>query len=146
MYGNKDVVKIMKVVLANSYGFYLKKQNYHWNVTGPQFESLHLLFEKQYVDLADAVDEIAERIRSLGSKAPGSFSVYNELKGITDANDNADAKEMVKSLAEDHIYMANLLKEVIILAQQHGDEATADLCIKRIEAHEKNAWMLRSSL
>lgn len=146
MHGDKEVIKMMQLVLANSYGLYLKTQNYHWNVTGPQFESLHLLFEKQYTDLAESVDEIAERIRTLGNKVPASFSTFNELKTLTDANENATAEEMVKSLAEDNLYMASMLKEVIVLAQQHQDEATADLCIKRIEVHEKNAWMLLSSI
>lgn len=146
MHGDKEVIKMMKLVLANSYGLYLKTQNYHWNVTGPQFESLHILFEKQYTDLAESVDEIAERIRALGSKAPASFSIFNELKTLADGNEDASAEEMVKGLAEDNLYMASLLKEVIILAQQHQDEATADLCIKRIEVHEKNAWMLHSSV
>ena len=146
MHGDKEVIKMMQLVLANSYGLYLKTQNYHWNVTGPQFESLHILFEKQYIDLAESVDEIAERIRALGSKAPASFSMFNELKTLTDGNEEASAEEMVKGLAEDNLYMASLLKEVIILAQQHQDEATADLCIKRIEVHEKNAWMLHSSI
>lgn len=146
MHGDKEVIKMMQLVLANSYGLYLKTQNYHWNVTGPQFESLHILFEKQYSDLAESVDEIAERIRALGSKAPASFHLFNELKTLTDGNENASAEEMVKGLAEDNLYMASLLKEVIVLAQQHQDEATADLCIKRIEIHEKNAWMLHSSI
>jgi len=146
MHGDKEVIKMMQLVLANSYGLYLKTQNYHWNVTGPQFESLHILFEKQYSDLAESVDEIAERIRALGSKAPASFSLFNELKTLADGNEDASAEEMVKGLAEDNLYMASLLKEVIVLAQQHQDEATADLCIKRIEIHEKNAWMLHSSI
>lgn len=146
MHGDKEVIKMMQLVLANSYGLYLKTQNYHWNVTGPQFESLHILFEKQYSDLAESVDEIAERIRALGSKAPASFSLFNELKTLADGNEDASAEEMVKGLAEDNLYMASLLKEAIVLAQQHQDEATADLCIKRIEIHEKNAWMLHSSI
>ena len=146
MHGDKEVIKMMQLVLANSYGLYLKTQNYHWNVTGPQFESLHILFEKQYSDLAESVDEIAERIRALGSKAPASFSLFNELKTLADGNEDASAEEMVKGLAEDNLYMASLLKEVIVLAQQHQDEATADLCIKHIEIHEKNAWMLHSSI
>ncbi|MCD6034810.1 MAG: dps1 [Rickettsiales bacterium] len=136
----------LKIVLADSYTLYLKTQNYHWNVTGPQFKTLHLLFEEQYTDLAAAVDEIAERIRALGSKAPASFKNYDNLRTLKDGNENASAPQMIQELAADQELIVTCLKTLLTTAQKAGDEATADLAIGRIALHEKNAWMLKSSL
>ena len=136
----------LQVALAESYALYLKTQNYHWNVTGHQFGSLHSLFEEQYTDLAEAIDEIAERVRALGVKTPASFQRFSDLSTITDGDEHSDADTMVKSLAHDNTHIANFFKSVITLAQEAGDEATADLLIERVRTHEKNAWMLNSSL
>ena len=143
---NAKVIEALRVTLANSYALYLKTQNYHWNVTGNQFSSLHLLFEKQYTDLAEAIDEIAERIRALDCLAPGSFEIFNNMKDIKDAIEGAASDHMLKDLRDDTMHLAEMLKEGVSIAQKHNDEATADLFIERIRVHEKNAWMLNSSL
>lgn len=143
---NKTVAESLKVVLANSYALYVKTQNFHWNVEGPNFQSLHTLFEEQYTELAAAVDEIAERIRALGEKAPGAFSIYSDLASIPEANENADANSMLKTLADDQQSMVKTLNAAIKIANEANDEATMDLMINRIAIHEKNAWMLKSSI
>lgn len=143
---NKPVVEALKHVLADSYQLYLKTQNYHWNVEGPQFRSLHLLFEEQYTDLAGAVDVIAETIRALGEKAPGSFEIYNKLGNITPANENATAEQMVKELVGDQDAISNSLQTLLGAAEKAEDEVTADLAIQRLTVHRKNKWMLSSSV
>jgi starvation-inducible DNA-binding protein len=143
---NKEVVESLKLVLANSYALYLKTQNYHWNVTGPNFNSLHLLFNAQYNDLAVAVDDIAERIRTLDSRVEASFSHFGKTSKIKDGNENANATTMVGELAADNETLAKILKETFQIATKVGDDATADLIIGRIEIHQKNVWMLKSSL
>jgi len=142
---NKPVTEELKKVLADSYTLYLKTQNYHWNVTGPSFRSLHLMFEEQYTDLAAAVDEVAERIRALGDKAPGSFSQYGKTTSIKEGNENAKSIDMVKELANDQEVILKTLKNALDAAQEAEDEVTADLVIGRMTTHEKNAWMLKSS-
>ena len=142
-----DTVEALKHALADSYTLYLKTQNYHWNVTGPQFQSLHLLFEAQYTDLAVANDELAERIRTLGSKAPGSYKVFSGLTCIDEAeSDNLSAEVMVKDLEKDQHKIVNTLKKVQEAAEKAGDDVTADMAIARQQIHQKNAWMLASSL
>lgn len=136
----------LKQVLADSYALYIKTQNFHWNVTGPNFQSLHLLFEGQYNDLFAAVDEIAERIRTLGDKAPGSFKAYSAITNIEDGDENASAEEMVKQLAEDQNKIVKSLNTALDSAQKDDDEATIGLLVDRITVHEKNGWMLRSSV
>ncbi len=136
----------LKQVLADSYALYVKTQNFHWNVTGPSFRSLHLLFEEQYTDLAAAIDEIAERIRTLGEKAPGSFKSYTSRTKISDGDENTEASEMVKQLAEDQKKIVESLKVAFDSASEAGDEATVDLMVGRITVHEKNGWMLNSSI
>jgi len=136
----------LKQVLADSYALYIKTQNYHWNVTGPNFRSLHLLFEEQYTDLAAAIDEIAERIRTLGFKAPGSFKKYGSITKIADGDENISATDMVKQLAEDQKTIITSLKAVFESASEDSDEATVDLMVQRIQIHEKNGWMLSSTL
>lgn len=139
-------VNALKEVLADSYTLYLKTQNYHWNVTGPHFKSFHLLFEEQYTDLAAAIDEIAERIRALGVKAPGSFAQYSKVTSIKEGDENASANQMVKELAEDQAIILKSLYKALNAAQEAEDEATTALMGDRITIHEKAAWMLRSSV
>jgi starvation-inducible DNA-binding protein len=146
MINNKKVVESLKTVLADTYVLYLKTQNFHWNVTGPSFRSLHLLFEEQYNDLFTAIDLIAERIRTLGEKAPGKLSTYLEISNIKEGDENSDAKLMVETLAKDQEIIVKSLNEALKKAQEFGDEATVDMVIGRVEVHQKNGWMLRSSL
>lgn len=138
----ENVGEKLNLILANTYLLYLKTQNFHWNVTGELFYSLHLMFEKQYEELADAADEIAERIRALGFHAPGSFAEFSKIATIKEKT-VSDAKAMIKELLHDHELMASLLRQDI---DKISDEITIDLMIKRTDAHEKTAWMLRSSL
>jgi starvation-inducible DNA-binding protein len=133
-------------LLADSYLLYLKTHNFHWNVTGPMFTTLHTLFETQYTELALAVDEIAERIRALGAIAPGSFSAFIKLAKVQEAESVPKATEMIRVLADDQAKVTAAAKKVVELAEAGGDDATADLGIKRIQVHEKNAWMLESHL
>lgn len=132
--------------LANSYTLYLKTQNFHWNVTGPQFHSLHVMFEEQYSDLAGAIDEIAERIRALGFRAPASYSEYQKLADIPEEPNDVKATEMVEQLLADNQTMSRMARELIALSEKEGDTATGDMIVGRLEYHEKTAWMLRSSL
>lgn len=132
-------------LLADTYALYLKSQNYHWNVTGPNFTGLHLMFETHYVELRDAVDLIAERIRSLGHLAPGSFAEFTRLTGIADGEAGAEALTMVRHLAEGHEACARTARTVVATAEKAGDVATADLATTRVEVHEKTAWMLRAT-
>jgi starvation-inducible DNA-binding protein len=143
---NKNVSNSLKVALADSYILYLKTQNYHWNVTGPNFKSFHLMFEEQYNDLFLAVDLIAERIRALREKAPGTYAKYIELTNLKEGNEDLDATSMVKELAEDQDMIVKTLTNVLKEAQNVGDEVTAGIVTDRIEIHQKNAWMLNSSL
>jgi starvation-inducible DNA-binding protein len=143
---NKPVTEALKTVLADSYTLYLKTQFFHWNVTGPHFRSLHLLFEEQYTDLQTAVDDIAERIRTLGEVAPGSFKAYGKLSGITEAESVPAAADMVKALAGDQDVILASLQKALEAAQKAGDEATIGMVTDRITIHEKNRWMLKSSM
>jgi starvation-inducible DNA-binding protein len=132
--------------LANTYFLYLKTQNFHWNVAGELFYSLHGLFEVQYEDLQEATDTLAERIRALGVRAPASFSEFSKLADIKEQATTVSAMEMVSQLLADNETMSRLGKEVIKIAEAEGDDASADLIVGRLEAHEKAAWMLRSTL
>ena len=143
---NKNVSDSLKVALADSYILYLKTQNYHWNVTGPNFKSFHIMFEEQYKDLFTAVDLLAERIRALGKKAPGSFGKYSKITNIKEGNEDIDATSMIKELAEDQDIIVKTLTNVLKEADNMGDEVTAGIATDRIEIHQKNAWMLKSSL
>ncbi len=136
----------LKALLADSYTLYLKTQNYHWNVTGPQFSALHALFMAQYSELALAIDEIAERIRALGEKAPGSYREFSQLATIKEATGKENTPQMVKTLRDDHKTLIQSLYSLLEKAQKKGDEGTCDLLTTRIPAHEKQAWMLDSSL
>ena len=143
---SKKVIENLKTLLADNYTLYLKTQNFHWNVTGPNFQSLHQLFMDQYTDLFNANDAIAERIRSLGSKAPGSFSAFLKLSSIKEAGENLSAKEMLSQLVKDQGTIIKTLKKVAAAAAEADDEVTEGIAVDRIEIHEKNRWMLESSL
>lgn len=145
--GQKDRQEIaegLARLLADSYTLYLKTHNYHWNVTGPQFNTLHQMFEQQYTDLAIAVDDIAERIRTLGEWAPGSYSAFAKLTSIEEEDGVPSAEEMVKSLVKGQEAVVRTARSVIKAAEAANDEPTADLLTQRMQVHEKNAWMLRS--
>jgi len=131
-------------LLADSYTLYLKTHNYHWNVTGPQFNTLHQMFEQQYTELAAAVDEIAERIRALGEWAPGSYSAFAGLTSIEEEKDVPDAEQMIRQLVKGQEAVVRTARSVIKSAAAANDEPTADLLTQRMQVHEKNAWMLRS--
>ncbi|MGD8575314.1 MAG: Dps family protein [Gammaproteobacteria bacterium] len=140
------VVDGLSTLLASSYTLYLKTHNYHWNVTGPMFTTLHTLFETQYTELATAVDEIAERIRALDAPAPGSYSAFAKLSVVDEETRHPDAKAMIQNLASDQQAVVNAARRVIEAAGEAKDQASADLGTRRVEVHEKNAWMLRSHL
>jgi starvation-inducible DNA-binding protein len=144
---SEAVVTALCEVLASTYTLYLKTQNFHWNVVGPWFSQLHPFFEGQYKALAEAVDEIAERIRALGYVAPGSFSMFARLSHIEEAPTSAPRdEEMISLLLDDHNKLSKLAYRVINISQEAGDEVTADMMIGRATAHDKAAWMLRSHL
>lgn len=133
-------------LLADSYTLYLKTHNFHWNVTGPMFQTLHAMFEAHYTELAMAVDVIAERIRALGIKAPGSYAAFGRLSTVPDTDGAPKALEMVKLLVEAHETVIRTARQVVHVAEEAGDQATADLGTQRLQLHEKTAWMLRSLL
>jgi len=133
-------------LLADSYTLYLKTHNFHWNVTGPMFQTLHTMFEQEYTELAVAVDEVAERIRALGQPAPGSYSVFAKLSSIEEAKGVPAAKEMIAQLVDGHEAVAATARSVFPAAEAGRDEVTADLLTQRMQVHEKTAWMLRSLL
>ncbi|HLR24368.1 MAG TPA: Dps family protein [Fodinibius sp.] len=133
-------------VLADTYMLYLKTHNYHWNVTGELFHSLHEQFEQQYNGLAAAVDEIAERIRALGYRAPGTFREFKELTSIEEDTEEPEALEMVRRLALANEKVLRTAREAFPPADAADDEATVDLLTQRLNVHEKTAWMLRSHL
>jgi len=133
-------------LFADSYTLYLKTQNYHWNVTGPQFNTLHTMFEAQYTELAVAVDDIAERIRTLGVVAPGSYKAFSELTSIEEETGTPSAEEMIRQLILGQEAVVRTAREIIPIASDAKDEPTADLLTQRMQIHEKTAWMLRSML
>jgi starvation-inducible DNA-binding protein len=133
-------------LLADTYTLYLKTHFYHWNVTGPMFNTLHLMFETQYTELALAVDAIAERIRSLGFPAPGSYGAYARLSSIDEDDGVPDAEAMIVALVRGQEAVARTARGVFPAAEAGADEATADLLTQRLQLHEKTAWMLRSML
>ncbi|MFN3712143.1 MAG: Dps family protein [Alcanivoracaceae bacterium] len=143
---SKEVADELSRLLAESYTLYLKTHNYHWNVTGPMFHSLHLLFEQQYTELALAVDSVAERIRALGAFAPGSYAAFSRLSRVQDDETVTDAATMLANLAADHRLVAERANTVMKLAARHEDEGSAALASGRIEIHEKAAWMLSAHL
>ena len=141
-----NVIEQLEALLASSYTMYLKTHNYHWNVTGPMFTTLHNLFEEQYTELALAVDEIAERIRALGARAPGSYSEFTRLSGVAEDTGSPPAREMIANLVDDQQIVVDIARSLVAAAEGIPDQATADLATRRLDVHEKNAWMLRSHL
>jgi starvation-inducible DNA-binding protein len=133
-------------LLADTYTLYLKTHYFHWNVTGPMFQTLHLMFETQYTELALAVDLIAERIRALGFPAPGSYSEYAKLSSIPETTSVPKATEMIKLLVEGQEAVCRTARSIYAIADKASDEPTADLLTQRLQLHEKTAWMLRSLL
>jgi starvation-inducible DNA-binding protein len=133
-------------VLADTYTLYLKTHNFHWNVEGPMFNTLHLMFETQYTELALAVDLIAERIRALGFPAPGSYRDFAELSSVEDAVGHPTAVDMIAQLAKDQETVVRTARGVFALADEANDQPTADLLTQRMQVHEKTAWMLRAML
>lgn len=140
----QEIAQGLSRLLADTYTLYLKTHYFHWNVTGPMFTSLHLLFEQQYTELALAVDEVAERIRALGVFAPGSYSQFTELGSIPETKDVPNAEEMVSLLVEGNEAVAKTARSVFPSAERGDDQSTIDLVTQRLRVHEKNAWMLRS--
>ncbi|MEW9623947.1 Dps family protein [Rhodanobacter geophilus] len=140
------IAKQLSRLLADTYSLYLKTHSFHWNVTGPQFNSLHAMFEVQYNELWLAADEIAERIRTLDVFAPGSYSQFGKLSSIREESGVPEWKEMVDQLVQGHEIVANTARAAIKVADKAGDEGSADMLTGRLKAHEKTAWMLRSLL
>ena len=148
--GDKDRAAIaqgLSRLLADTYTLYLTTHNFHWNVTGPMFNTLHTMFMGQYTELWNAVDPVAERIRSLGHHAPGSYAEFGRLTSLADAPSTPPkALEMVRILVEGHEAVARTARELFPVADKAGDEPTADLLTQRLTVHEQTAWMLRSLL
>jgi starvation-inducible DNA-binding protein len=142
---NTLVVEALKNVLADSYALYLKTQNYHWNIESPNFKALHVLFEEQYMDLAEAVDTVAELIRALGAKAPGTFAAYSQRTSIQPGDENASAQTMVEELLADQLTLQKTLAQALAAAHQDSDEVVAGFVTERLTVHRKAAWMLKSS-
>jgi starvation-inducible DNA-binding protein len=145
----KDRAKIaagLSKLLADTYTLYLKTHNFHWNVTGPMFQTLHLMFETQYNELALAVDLVAERIRALDYPAPGTYAEYAKLSSIKETMGVPKATDMIKELVAGQEAVVRTARSIFPIAEKAADEATADLLTQRIQLHEKTAWMLRSLL
>lgn len=142
----EQIAEGLKVLLADSYTLYLQTHNFHWNITGPQFRELHLMFEEHYTELATAVDLIAERIRTLGVAAPGTYKAFVELSNIKEVEGVPGATEMLTLLTKGHEQVVKTCREVLKPAQEADDESTASLVSDRMRLHEKTAWMLRSML
>ena len=143
----EKIVKGLSAFLADSYLLYLMTHNFHWNVTGPMFNTLHVMFMTQYTELWNAVDPIAERVRALGFPASGSFADYRQLSSLPDAPSTPPkAKEMIRTLVAGHEAVARTARSLYPLVQDASDEPTADLLTQRLDVHEKAAWMLRSLL
>lgn len=135
----------VKQLLADTYTLYLKTHGYHWNVEGPHFQQLHIQFMDQYTEMWQAVDELAERIRALGYKAPASYAEMAKLSSIKEEAGNPDWEDMVRNLAKGHEQVAKTAREVLRIAEDASDDATADVVAPRVTLHEKTAWMLRAT-
>ena len=142
----KAIADGLSRLLADTYTLYLKTHNFHWNVTGPMFQTLHLMFETQYNELALAVDQIAERIRALGYPAPGTYGAYAKLSSIKEEDGVPKAQDMIRLLVEGQEAVVRTARSVFPSAEKANDEPTADLLTQRMQIHEKTAWMLRSLL
>lgn len=141
-----EVAAGLSRVLADSYTLYLKTHNYHWNVVGPMFHTLHTMFETQYTELALAVDEIAERIRAMGEPAPGTYREFSALASVQEDTDRPEAQEMIRRLVDAHQTTARTIREILPIAESAPDQVSTDLLVRRLDVHEKTAWMLRSLL
>lgn len=147
--GTEDRAKIVEslsTVLADAYMLYLKTHNFHWNVTGPMFSALHVMFEEQYTEQWNALDEIAERIRALGHFAPATYKRYAELSSIKEEPEVLSAKDMIRQLVDGNETLIRTLRAGVKVADELDDYPSADMLTTRMEVHEKNAWMLRSFL
>lgn len=142
----QEIAEGLSRVLADSYTLYLKTHNFHWNVTGPMFQTLHLMFEVHYNELALAVDLVAERIRALGFPAPGTYKQFAALSSIREEDGVPKAQDMIRKLVEGHETVARTARGVFKLAESVSDQPTCDLLTQRMQVHEKTAWMLRSLL
>ena len=140
------VADSLKRLLADSYTLYLQTHNFHWNVTGPHFRELHLMFEEHYNELATAVDDIAERIRTLGVAAPGTYAAFHELSSIEEVEGVPNAQAMVQQLTQNHEKVVKTCRNALLAAQNANDESSASLISDRMRIHEKTAWMLRATL
>lgn len=139
-----DIVQALERVLADTYTLYLKTHNFHWNVTGPRFNDLHAMFMGQYTEMWNAVDLIAERIRSLGAPAPGSYADFARLTSIQEADGVPSAEQMVAQLKDGHETVIRTARAALAPAEAANDQSTLDLLTQRLQVHEKTAWMLRS--
>ena len=142
----KAIADGLSRLLADSYTLYLKTHNFHWNVEGPMFNTLHLMFEQQYTELALAVDLIAERIRALGHPAPGTYGAFVKLSSIKEDSGQPKAEDMIRLLVDGQEAVVRTARKIFPVVDKVGDEPTADLLTQRMQVHEKNAWMLRSLL
>lgn len=142
----RQIAEGLARLLADSYTLYLKTHNFHWNVTGPMFSTLHALFEEHYTELATAVDEIAERIRALGVAAPGSYQQFSQLSSIEEETGVPTAEEMIAQLVQGQEAVVKTARSIFPVVDAAHDEPSADLLTQRMQIHEKNAWMLRSLL
>jgi starvation-inducible DNA-binding protein len=142
----REIADGLSRLLADTYTLYLKTHNFHWNVTGPMFQTLHLMFEEQYTELAAAVDLIAERIRALGFPAPGTYREFAQLSSIKEEEATPTAQEMIRLLVEGQETVVRTARSIFPVVERGGDEPTADLLTQRMQIHEKTAWMLRSLL
>lgn len=142
----KEIAQGLSHLLADTYTLYLKTHYFHWNVTGPMFQTLHLMFEQQYNELALAVDVIAERIRALDVYAPGTYRDFAKLSTIKESDNVPKAHDMIRELVDGHEAVVRTARSVFPAADKASDEATADLLTQRLQLHEKTAWMLRSLL
>lgn len=142
----KAIAQGLSHLLADSYTLYLKTHNFHWNVTGPMFQTLHILFMTQYTEMWNALDIIAERIRSLGFPAPGTYKEFVKLSSIKESEGVPTAIEMIQQLVEGQEAVARTARKVFAIADKADDQPTADVLTQRLQVHEKNAWMLRSLL
>ena len=140
----EEIAGSLKALLADSYTLYLQTHNFHWNVVGPRFRELHLMFEEHYTELATAVDDIAERIRTLDVAAPGTYKEFARLSSIEEVDGVPDAEVMVDLLTKGHEQVVRTSRDVLKLAQEADDESTASLVSDRMRIHEKTAWMLRA--
>jgi starvation-inducible DNA-binding protein len=142
----REIAKGLSNLLADTYTLYLKTHNFHWNVTGPMFRTLHLMFEEQYTELALAVDLIAERIRALGFPAPGTYGEFARLSSIHEEEGVPSAEDMIRKLVDGQEAVVRTARSLFLVLERSHDEPTADLLTQRMQVHEKTAWMLRSLL